>query len=98
METKQNTSRGIIIDKDSTGYIVCLTRNGHRQVKAHGLQSFASVYDSVINLMTIYQLGMESVAVPYRLLVGIPLNDCKGWVFANYCMERACITSPDALI
>ena len=98
MEKIIKTGRWIDIDQDSSGYVVRLVRNGHEDYIAKGLDSFGGVNDKVIDMMTACLVGMESVAVPGRLLSGIPLTDCKGWVFANFCKERAYIKNPDALI
>ena len=98
MVKSQITSRGIEIDEDRNGYIVRLTRNGHKQVKAHGLQSFSSVQDSVNNLMNTYQINIDAVGVPYRVIATIPLVDAKGWVFANFLQDHALILEPDALV
>ena len=98
MLKSQVTSRGIEINEDRTGYSVSLKRNGHRQVKARALLSFASVQDSVSNLMNTYQIGLEAVAVPYRVIARIPLVDARGWVFAKLLEDHARILEPDALV
>lgn len=98
MEANRSTGYDIAIDQDDKGYEVRLMQNGHERYRAEALQTFSGVYEQTIQMMLACQVGIADVSIPYRLIAGIPLADCRGWTFARYCLDHARIKEPDVLV